>query len=114
MSESLLSTGNALWFGPICYGGEKNTSNEKEHQESLLAQQNGKHFQQNIHSSYFLWQESDDTTQIQRADEGNLQWTMPEQCLITMNFLYVKKKMAYDRVHNIGIHVIAVTITSAI
>ena len=56
MSESLLSTGNALWFGPICYGGEKNTSNEKEHQESLLAQQNGKHFQQNIHSSYFLCQ----------------------------------------------------------
>ena len=72
-----------------------------------------KHFQQNIHSSYFLWRESKETTKIQRTDEGNLQGTMPEQCLITLNFIYVKK-MAHNRVHNIGIHVIVVKITSAI
>ena len=66
-----------------------------------------------VHSSYFLWQESKETTKIQRTDEGNLQGTMPGQCLITLNFLYVKK-MAHNRVHNIGIHVIVVKITSAI
>lgn len=43
-------------------------------------------------SSYFLWIESKETTQIQKTNEGNLQGTTPEQCLITMNFLYVKKK----------------------
>ena len=67
---------------------------KKEYQESS-AQQNDKHFskkKKKTHSSYFLWIESKETTQIQKTNEENLQGTTPEQCLITMNFLYVKKK----------------------
>ena len=73
--------------------GKKNTSNEKECQESLLAQQNGNHFSKKSIQATFSGQKVKKQP-IQRTDEAKetSKGTMPEQCLIAMNFLYVKKK----------------------
>ena len=97
-------------YDPFAMEGKKNTSNEKEYQESLLAQQNGNHFSKKSIQATFSGQKVKKQP-IQRTDEAKetSKGTMPEQCLIAMNFLYVKKKkMAQNRFHNITIHVIVV------
>ena len=72
---------------------KKSTSNKKECQESLLAQQNGNHFSKKSIQATFSGEKVKKQL-IQRTDEAKetSKGTRPEQCLITMNFLYVNKK----------------------
>ena len=66
-------------------------------------------FQQNIHSSYFLWRESKETTHSKnRWSQGNLQRHNARAMFNYNEFSLCKKKVAQNRFHNIALHVIVV------